>query len=252
MISNSETTGTKTVPTDAAGRLMVALNQPTIEAARDLVDQLDGVVSVFKIGLQLQLMRANGDFVQYLLDSGKRVFLDYKYFDIADTVADAVGRAARMGVAFLTIHGNREIVRAAVAARGDADLKLLAVTVLTSLDADDLKELYFGEDVDLRTLVLYRARNAIAHGCDGVVASPEEARAIRAIDGAGNLAIVTPGIRAAGAGLDDHKRAGTPGSAIADGSDYLVVGRPIIRAEDPVAAARLYIDQMQAAFDRRD
>lgn len=233
---------------DAAERLIVALNQPTVEEARDLVKRLDGVVSFFKIGLQLQLLYGVGDLVNYLIVNKKKVFLDYKYYDTEDTVREAVSRAAKMEITFLTIHGTGDIIAAAVAAKGSSRLKLLAVTVLTNLDAGDLMDL-FGQPVPVGELVLHRAKKAIEHGCDGVVASMEEARDIRSLIGADRLLIATPGIRQRGGGLHDHKRAGTPTEAIGAGADYLIVGRPIINADDPLAAATSYIDEMQAAFD---
>ncbi len=228
-------------------RLIVALNQPTVEEAITLVGTLGSVVSFYKVGLQLQMMPRIGDLIGHLLRSGKRVFLDYKYYDTVETVGDATERAARLGVTFLTVHGNRDIIRAAVEARAGTGLKILAVTVLTSLDAADLEDM-FGRPVPVADLVLHRAAKALEYGCDGVVASIQEAKAIHGLAQGRALAIVTPGVRLDGAGLDDHKRAGTPQAAITAGASYLVVGRPIINAADPVRAAGDFIAAMRAAF----
>jgi len=229
-------------------RLIVALNQPTIENALELVSALEGRVDFYKIGLQLQMMSGVDGLIENLLQDGKRVFLDYKYYDIDETVKDAVARAAARNITFLTVHGNGDIIKAAVEACGDSPLKIFAVTVLTSLDADDLRDL-FGRDVDVRELVLHRARKAIEYGCDGVIASSNEVSDICRLENSERLLITTPGIRLDGQGIDDHKRPGTPEQAITDGADYLVVGRPIINADDPVRAADDYIEVMQSAFD---
>jgi len=152
-----------------------------------------------------------------------------------------------MGVSFLTVHGNGPIIRAAVEGRGKSDLKILSVTVLTSLDSVDILDLGFQCKVD--ELVLYRARKALEAGCDGVIASGKEAEAIRSLAGDLPLLIVTPGIRPELASLDDHKRPVTPAAAITAGADYLVVGRPITASEDPRRAAESILSEMQAAFD---
>jgi orotidine-5'-phosphate decarboxylase len=141
----------------AQDRLIVALDLPSIGDAQKMVDQLEGVVSFFKIGLTLQIA-AGLDFVKPLIDRGKRVFLDYKYFDVPETMRKAVSKAANLGVSFLTVHGHSKIVRAAVEGKGGSDLKILSVTVLTSLDAGDIKEMGF--DCPVETLVMHRARKA--------------------------------------------------------------------------------------------
>ena len=233
---------------DARDRLIVALNSPTVDDAHRLISQLEGLVSVFKIGLQLQIDPRVGELIGALIENRKRVFLDYKYYDIADTVGDATARAARMGVSFLTVHGDAEIVSAAVAAKEGSDLKVLCVTVLTSLDSRGLREL-FGSDLSLEALVRHRVSMAVAEGCDGAIAAPADVAAIRGLAGRDFL-IVTPGVRLEGESADDHKRAGTPAAAIAAGADYLVVGRPIINAPDPRAAAARHIKEMRAAFER--
>jgi orotidine-5'-phosphate decarboxylase len=233
----------------AKDRLIVALNTRTIDDARKLVRQLQGSVTFYKIGLQLQLAPECLTFVQELIDQNHRVFLDYKYLDIEDTVQYAVERAAEMGVSFLTIHGNGPTMKAAIEGRGRTNLKILVVTVLTSLDADDMRDLGLNRPVE--ELVLHRAQKAIDAGCDGVIASGEEAQRIRQLAGERPLLIVTPGIRQSDAGVDDHKRATTPSAAIAAGADYLVVGRPIINDPDPKLAAEKYLSEMQEAFDAR-
>lgn len=232
----------------ANDRLIVALNQATIDEARDLVRALEGTVDFYKIGLQLQMMPGVDSLIDDLLQDEKRVFLDYKYYDIDATVSDAVARAADRNITFLTVHGNGDIIKAAVSARGESQLKIFAVTVLTSLDADDLRDL-FGREVNVRDLVLHRASKAIEYGCDGVIASSNEVSDICGLENSKQLLITTPGIRLNGQGIDDHKRTGTPEQSIADGADYLVVGRPIINAGDPVQAADEYVEAMQTAFD---
>jgi orotidine-5'-phosphate decarboxylase len=228
---------------DFRDRLIVALDVDTITEARQLVKRLDGTVSFFKIGLQLQLA-AGLDLIKELIAEGKKVFLDYKYFDIDETVKNAVAQVASYGVSFLTVHGNGKIIRAAVEGRGNSDLKILSVTVLTSLDHYDIKDLGF--DCSVEELVLHRAKRALEAGCDGVIASPKEIQSIREIAGIG-LLIVTPGIRPQKARIDDHKRWASPATAIQDGADYLVVGRPIRNAPDPKAAAENIIFEMQEA-----
>jgi orotidine-5'-phosphate decarboxylase len=230
----------------AKDRMIVALDVSGVDEAQALITPLDGVVSFFKIGLQFQLS-VGLPFVRELIEKGNRIFLDYKYFDIEETIQRAVSQVAAMGVSFLTIHGNGPTVRAAVEGRGDSDLKLLSVTVLTSLDSVDIQDLGFTCDVE--QLVLYRARKALEAGCDGVIASGREVPAIRELAGKRPLLIVTPGIRRESAGPDDHKRAVTPSEAIKAGADYLVVGRPIRTAPDPRKAAEEILEEMQEAFD---
>lgn len=225
-------------------KLIVALDVPDVEEALRLVDLLGAEVSFYKIGLGLQL--SGGErLAQTLLARGKRVFLDYKYLDIDETIRNAVRRAADLGVDFLTVHGVGGILRAAVEGRGDSAMKLLCVTVLTSMDAADVRDMGFQCDVE--DLVLARARKALDAGIDGVVASAREAAPIRAATG-GRLLVVTPGVRPAGSAADDQKRIATPGAALGDGADYLVVGRPITKAPDPRQAARALLAEMAAAL----
>lgn len=227
-------------------RLIVALDVSSIEKARELVKRLEGMVSFFKIGLQLQLIAGLG-FVRELIKDGKKVFLDYKYFDVEETIKQAVARVAAEGVSFLTVHGNGRIIRAAVEGRGDSNLKILSVTVLTSLDAFDIQDLGF--ECSVEELVLYRAKKALEAGCDGVIASGYEAKAIREL-AHNRLLIVTPGIRPKNASVNDHKRYVTPAQAIEAGADYLVVGRPIKDAKDPRVAAERILAEMRAAVEK--
>lgn len=225
---------------DIKDRLICALDVDGYDEATGLVKMLEGVVSFFKVGILLQLATGH-EMIDYLLDHGKRVFLDMKYFDVPETVGKAVERVAKLGVSFLTIHGNSSIIEKAVEARGDAELKLLAVTVLTSLDQVDIQDLGFQCPVE--ELVLHRAKKALEYGCDGVISSPNEIEVIRGEVGKG-LLIVTPGIRQSVAIHQDHKRFDTPREAISRGADYLVVGRPIIKAPDPKQAALEIIQNM--------
>jgi len=201
----------------------------------------------FKVGLVMQLAEGVGGFIQELIDSGNRVFLDYKYYDIDATLSSAVERAAKLGVSFLTIHGTTRLIRAAVKGKGDSGLKLFTVTVLTSMDKADLDELGYTHQT-VEDLVLFRAKSALNAGCDGVIASAEEARQIKDIS-QGKLLVVTPGIRPNGYPADDQKRKATARDAIIAGADYLVVGRPIAKAQSPRAAAEGILMEMQDAID---
>ena len=225
----------------AKDRLIVALDVPTLQEAKVMVRKLDGIVSFFKVGIILH-STAGPELVNWLIKSGKKVFLDLKYFDVEDTVRSAVKCVAKTGVTFLTVHGNGKIIKAAVEGRGKSRLKLLIVTVLTSLDAHDIKDLGFPCSVE--KLVLFRAKNALSAGCDGIIASGREVQLIR--ENIGNkLLIVTPGIRPEGTDIDNHKRCATPTRAIKGGADYLVIGRPIIKANDPRKAAQAIVKEME-------
>jgi orotidine-5'-phosphate decarboxylase len=232
---------------DANDRLIVALDVPSAAEAEALVDRMGEQVRFVKVGLELYTV-AGPDIVQVMVDRGKRVFLDLKFLDIEETVRRATARVAAMGATFLTVHANRKALIAAVQGRGQSALKLLAVTVLTNFDGQDLRDM--GIQRTVQDLVTARAALAAEVGCDGVVASGEEPQAIRAKVGP-NLTIVTPGVRPAGKGIDDHARATTPTQTIAAGADYLVIGRPIRDAQDPCAAAAAILSEMQAAFDAR-
>lgn len=232
---------------DARDRLILALDVPSAEEAEALVDRVGDHVRFVKVGLELYTV-AGPEIVRNLVDRGQRVFLDLKFLDIEETVRRATARVAAMGATFLTVHANRKALIAAVQGRGRSDLKLLAVTVLTNFDGEDLRDM--GIQRTVQDLVTARAALAAEVGCDGVVASGEEPQAIRAQVGP-NLIIVTPGVRPAGAGTDDHARVTTPTQTITAGADYLVIGRPIRDAEDPPAATVAILAEMQAAFDSR-
>jgi orotidine-5'-phosphate decarboxylase len=220
-------------------RLIVALDLSSVEAAEALVARLGDVVSFYKIGYQLAY--AGGlAYAQKLTGAGKQVFLDLKLHDIGNTVAQGVKSVARLGATFLTVHAYPQTMQAAVEAR-EGRLRILGVMVLTSYDDDDLKAA--GYEISVQALVARRAEQARALGVDGIVCSPEEAAKVRAVAG-GGMALVTPGIRPAGAEAGDQKRIMTPAAAIAAGADYLVVGRPIVAVSDPRAAAEAIIAEI--------
>jgi orotidine-5'-phosphate decarboxylase len=223
----------------ARDRLFVALDVPDAARARALVARIGEAVGCYKLGLEL--IAASGfDIAREMKAAGLTVFLDMKFLDIPNTVESATKSVSRLGVDYLTIHGHdRKTLDAAVRGRGTSSLKLLAVTVLTSLDAEDLAEQGIA-GLPPRDVVLRRALLAKGAGFDGVVASGQEAAAIRQEVGPGFL-IVTPGVRLPGAGSDDQARVVTPADAIAAGATHLVVGRPITAAADPAAAARRFL-----------
>jgi len=225
-------------------RLIVALDVPTVAEAGRVVDELGDAVSFYKIGYQLAF--AGGlDFARELAAGGKKVFLDMKLLDIDNTVAGGVENIARMGMAMLTLHAYPKAMKAAVEAARGSGLCLLAVTVLTSMDGQDLADAGYRDD-DPRALVLRRSRQALEAGMGGIVCSAEEAAAVRGIVGP-QLALVTPGIRPAGAAHGDQKRVVTPARAIRDGASHLVVGRPIVGAVDRRAAAEAILQEMRSA-----
>jgi orotidine-5'-phosphate decarboxylase len=230
------------MPIKPRQRLIVALDVSSVEAARALVARLGDAVSFYKIGYQLAF--AGGlAYAPALIDAGKEVFIDLKLHDIGNTVAQGVKSVARLGASFLTVHAYPQTMQAAVEAR-EGRLRILAVTVLTSYDDNDLKAASYG--VTVPELVARRAAQARDIGVDGLVCSAEEAAKVRGIIGA-KLALVTPGIRPAGADAGDQKRIATPAAAIAAGADYLVVGRPVIAAPDPKAAAEAIVAEIAAA-----
>ncbi|HWA78965.1 MAG TPA: orotidine-5'-phosphate decarboxylase [Acetobacteraceae bacterium] len=232
-----------------AERLIVALDLPDIQAAEAMAESLDGLVSFFKIGLWLAFARGVDGLIDRLIARGNRIFLDAKMHDIGETVAGGVARAADRGVSFLTVHAEPEVMRAAVRGRGTAAMRILGVTVLTSLGDDDLAAL--GYRFPARELVTLRARQAVECGIDGIIASAaDDPEALRREAGAPGLLIVTPGIRPAGSATGDHRRSATPAAAIANGADYLVVGRPIIAAANPRASAAQIIAEMEEAEPR--
>jgi orotidine-5'-phosphate decarboxylase len=226
-----------------ADRLIVGLDVPTVAEAEKAVRALDGIASFYKIGYQLAF--AGGlDFARELAAGGKQIFLDMKLLDIDNTVAKGVEAIARLGMTMLTVHAYPKAMRAAVEAARGSDLCLLAVTVLTSMDEQDMIDA--GYEYDPHTLVLRRAEQALAAGMGGIVCAASEAAAVRRIVGP-DLAVVTPGIRPVGAEAGDQKRVVTPGDAIRAGSSHLVVARPIVGAVDRAAAARAILAEMAAA-----
>jgi orotidine-5'-phosphate decarboxylase len=229
----------------ARERLIVALDLPGVAAAEKLVVALDGAVQFYKVGYELGLSPDGLAFAEMLARSGKKVFLDLKLHDIGNTIERAVARIAERGMTFLTIHAFPQTMRAAVKARGSSNLKILAVTVLTSWDDNDLAEA--GYAMKVSELVSRKAGQAKDIGIDGIVASAAEASNIRRIVGPGTL-IVTPGIRPAGSASGDQKRVVTPGDAIKAGADYLVVGRPVTGAADPVQAAEALVGEIARAL----
>ncbi|AQS41832.1 MAG: Orotidine 5'-phosphate decarboxylase [Candidatus Tokpelaia hoelldobleri] len=224
-------------------RLIVGLDVPDLRQAKTIVATLGDTVSFYKIGYQL-VFAGGLDFAKELVSAGKRVFLDMKLLDIDNTVASAVENILKTGVSMLTLHAYPKAMRAAVEAARGSDLCLLGVTVLTSMDEADLQEAGYHDAPE--ALVLKRAAQARAAGMGGIVASAAEARALRAIIG-DDMALVTPGIRPAGSDKGDQKRVMTPADAIRAGASHLVVARPIIKAENPVAAAQSILYNMQSA-----
>ena len=237
-------------PLSASERLIVALDLASIDEALKIVDRLGDSVAFYKIGLHLHLAPALHSLVARLISAKKRLFFDFKYIDIPATVAGAVETAAALGVDFITVMGQRPIVRAAVDARGERRVKILAVTVLTAMNEADLQEEYHTA-LTLREFVERRAVAAAQAKGDGVIASPNEIEVIRARVPSPDFLVVTPGIRPAGARPDDQTRTATPYDAIVLGADYLVVGRPVIRAAEPRDAALRIIDEMALALDQR-
>jgi orotidine-5'-phosphate decarboxylase len=234
------------VPDRIEDRLIVALDVPSIGEAVALVEKLDGVVSFFKIGLWLQFAAGFDGLIDELLNKDKKIFLDAKMFDIGEAVKQGVASAAERGVSFVTVHGDGDIIRAAAEGKRGSNLKILVVPVLTSVDTNGLRELGYRSTV--AELIIERARTTLAWGCDGIIAGPHDnPDEIRRCAGSEGLLVVTPGVRLPGMPLDDHKRAGTPAQAIAAGADYLVVGRPIVRADDPAREAARIIENMQSA-----
>jgi orotidine-5'-phosphate decarboxylase len=215
-----------------ADRVILALDVPTVGEAQTIVDEVGSLVSFFKIGLQLQYNEGKGiDFARKLATQGKKVFLDSKIFDIGNTVERTVENISQMGVDFLTVHGDRKVIESAAKVVDRGKLKILAVTVLTSLDQADLRDM--GLQISMEEFVKLRAEIAIEAGADGVIASGLEASMIKSLStslGKPGLTVVTPGIRPAGTPWNDQRRVATPEEAISSGADYLVVGRPVLNA----------------------
>jgi orotidine-5'-phosphate decarboxylase len=224
-------------------RLIVALDVPNVLAGMELAEKLGDSVSFYKVGLGMLtgggLALAN----ELKQEHGKRIFLDMKFFDIGATVENAVRGVAQFDLDFLTVHGDPHVVRAAKEGASGKDLKILAVTILTSLDRADL-DAGLIKPGDIKDLVLERAAKAFEAGADGVIASPQEAALIRALPESKDRLIVTPGVRPTGAALGDQKRVATPAQALADGADHIVVGRPIYASENPRASALAILDEI--------
>jgi orotidine-5'-phosphate decarboxylase len=220
--------------------LIIALDVESVEDARGLVRRIGDSASFYKVGLEL-FTGAGPEIVRELVAEGKRVFLDLKMYDIHETVKRAASQAARLGATFLTVHAQSQTVRAAAEGKAGSDLRILAVTVLTSLDAGDLAR--DGHTEDAAALVERRTRNAVEAGTDGIVCSPLEVARVRAIAGA-KVALVVPGVRSAGASAGDQKRVATPAQAMKDGADYLVVGRQVTRATDPKAEVARIMEEI--------
>ena len=233
------------MPTSAADRIAVALDVASVEEARRLIAHVSDHVGVFKVGHQLAF--AGGlDLATELVRAGHQVFLDMKLLDIGNTVAHGVDSVAALGATYLTVHAYPQAMRAAVDAPDRGDLKLLGVTLLTSMDDGDLAETGYAGSAD--DLIARRAEQARAIGLDGLICSPRELTRLRPVVGP-DMLLVTPGIRPAGSDVGDQKRIATPGSAIRDGADLLVIGRPITQAPDPAEAARLIGAEIAEALD---
>jgi len=224
-------------------RLIVALDVPGAAEARALVEKIGDAACFYKIGLELFTSGGYFELLQWLAKRGDKVFADLKLYDIPETVRRATANVRASGATFVTVHGHRSVMEAAVKEKGP--LKILAVTVLTSFDQRDLDEM--GASKTVEQLVLARARGALETGCDGVIASPLEASKLKSAFGK-KLLVVTPGIRPAGTDAGDQKRAADPAQAFANGADYIVVGRPIREAADPRAAALAIQKTIASAF----
>ena len=221
--------------------VIVALDLATAAEARSLIAALGDSASFYKVGLELYT-GAGMDFVRDLKSEGHRVFLDLKLYDIGETVKRAVEQVARAGADFLSVHGSKAILEAAAAGRGGAPLRLLAITVLTSFDENDLRQMGYPGTVS--ELVELRVRNAIEAGVDGIVCSPLEVARVRALAGP-TATLVTPGVRSAGTAAGGQKRVATPAEAIANGADYLVIGRQVTRAADPRGEILRILEEIQ-------
>ena len=224
-------------------RLIIPLDFPTVDEARKVVDLLGDSISFYKVGLEL-FATGGMDLARDLKAQGKQVFLDWKLHDIGATVQKAAAVLADTGGDFLTVHGEPQVMEAAVRGKGRSSLKILAVTVLTSLSEQDLIEMGFSESP--RSLVERRIHQALAAGCDGVIASPHEAALARSIGGKDFL-VVTPGVRPDWSAKNDQARVATPAEALAAGASHIVCGRPITAANDPKAAAPRIIMEMAGA-----
>lgn len=221
--------------------IIIALDCDTAAEARSIVDATSKTVGFYKVGLELYAA-AGMEFVRELIKRRKKVFLDLKLNDIGETVRRSTAVIARSGVSLLTVHAEPQVMRAAVAGRGTSKLKILGVTVLTSLDQVDVHEM--GYAISIRQLFDLRVRNAVRAGVDGLVCSPLEVGDVRKSVGPDKL-LVTPGVRSAGAAKGDQKRVATPAQAMADGASYLVIGRQVTRAADPNKAVREILAELK-------
>jgi orotidine-5'-phosphate decarboxylase len=221
--------------------VIIALDVESASQARGVVERLGDSVSFYKVGLELYTA-AGMDFVRELTGAGKQVFLDLKFYDIGETVKRAVAQVANTGVRFLTVHASNAVMKAAVEGRAGSALQLLAVTVLTSVDQHDL-EVDGYKLVSVSDLVALRVHNAVAAGVDGIVCSPLEVRAVRSIAGPDAI-LLTPGVRSSGAAAGDQKRVATPAQALQNGANYIVVGRQVTRAADPLQAVQAIFDEL--------
>jgi orotidine-5'-phosphate decarboxylase len=224
--------------------IIVALDFEDAQQARTLVSRLGHAVDFYKVGMELYTA-AGMPFVRELLGEGKQVFLDLKLYDIGETVKRTVAQVARTDVRFLTIHAINPVMRAALEGRGRASLKLMAVTVLTSFDQQDVTEM--GHPCGISELVALRARNAMEIGMDGIVCSALDAAAVRRIAGPDAI-LVTPGVRSSNADKGDQKRVATPAAAIAAGANYIVIGREVTRASDPAAQIARITEDTKASL----
>ncbi|NCO21770.1 MAG: orotidine-5'-phosphate decarboxylase [Rhodobacterales bacterium] len=230
-------------------RLIVALDVPNAVAGLNLVERIGPAVGFYKIGLGMLTGGGMGLAIELKQQHGKRIFLDLKLFDISATIESAVRGLAQFDLDFLTVHGDPHVVRAARIGAENSDLKILAVTILTSLERADLDECLMRQGT-LPDLVVDRAARALDAGAHGVIASPQEAAAIRALPEAAGKLIVTPGVRPTSAASDDQKRIATPAQALHDGADHIVIGRPIWRASNPAQAARSVLDSLPSPKSR--
>jgi orotidine-5'-phosphate decarboxylase len=227
--------------------IIIALDVETAAQARELTGKLGDSVDFYKVGMELYAA-AGLDLVREFTGQGKQVFLDMKFYDIGETVRRAVTQVSKLGVRFLTVHGSKAVMEAAVEGRGSADLKLLAVTVLTSFDQTDLADL--GYPCSVSDLVSLRVRNAMTAGIDGLVCSPLEVASVRAQAGPDAI-LVTPGVRSAGADTGDQKRVATPAAALQNGANYLVIGRQVTRAQDPRAEVEKIFGEIGTSHEVR-
>jgi len=243
----------RNLPPEMKDRLIVALDVKTVQQAKEIIDELDGIVSFFKIGPWLYMSKGVDELYTMTTTGGRQLFLDAKMFDVPETVRQAIKTVIARGATFVTVHGDPGIMKAAVEAKTGSNLKVFAVTVLTNLDDDALVEMGFA--LGARDLVMLRAKKAVEAKCDGIIASADDnPDRIRELAQDEHLLIATPGIRLAGGDSHDQKRVATPREAILNGADYLVVGRPIIefpQHSDVRSAALDIIQEMQNGWDER-